>query len=223
VVYSMDEGSGVDTGKLQMIPSQGGREIGRWLREFAGDVPDGAEIVEVGCWLGAGTAELLQGAVDGARVHTYDRWIANDDEVRKAAAQGVELAPGQDTLPTVKEFLEPFTSHRKKPWISAKPRICYHAGSLRKIEWHGLPIGLYVDDATKVDELWAEAMRAFKPHFIEGAVLVLMDYHFDERAGERYGAQKRYMAQRAVEYELIDDRLAGTTAAAFGYRKPIMD
>lgn len=215
----MDEGSGVGDGTLQMIPSQGGREIGPWLRRYAGEVPDGAEIVEVGCWLGAGTAELLQGARDGARVHTYDRWIANDDEVRKAAAQGVELAPGQDTLPLVKGWLSVVANNRKKPWISSRPRVCYHAGSLRKIDWHGLPIGLYVDDATKVDELWAEAMRAFQPHFIDGAVLVLMDYHFDEKAGERYGAQKRYMARHAGCFELIGDRMAETTAAAFRYLK----
>ena len=40
------------------IPSMGGRRFGSLLRRLACDALSGTSIVEVGCWLGAGTAQL---------------------------------------------------------------------------------------------------------------------------------------------------------------------
>ena len=45
----------------EKIPSMGGTEIGALLREAARNAPSNTAIVEVGCWLGAGTAQLALG------------------------------------------------------------------------------------------------------------------------------------------------------------------
>ena len=187
------------------FPSQGGAEIGDWLEAYATNVPKGATIVEAGCWLGAGTAALALGALEsGAPIHVYDRWCATSAEVEKAAAYGIELAYGQNTLARVQMALDCFAVD-----------IYYHRGDLRQARWGGYPIGLYVDDATKIAPIWQRAMDIFRPHFIPGAVLVLMDFHFDEKGGWQYAAQKQYMAENAQSFEMIADRMGGTTAAAF--------
>ena len=192
------------------FPSQGGVEIGPWLEKYAAAVPPASLIVEVGCWLGAGTAFLALGAPDDAIIHVFDRWHATAEEVDKAAKFGVKLTEGQDTLAMVAERLAPF-----------REDIQYHQGNIKTITWDEGPIALYVDDATKVAPLWERAMAVFKPHFVpRETILVLMDYHFDEKAPrepEKYAAQKRYMAAYPKEFELIEDRMAGTTAAAFRY------
>ena len=189
------------------IPSQGGTEIGPWLYELASQCPGGSSIVEVGCWLGAGTYHLARGALHthnpAVEVHCYDRWTANEQEIEKARKFGVELRLGEDTLPRVQKTLS-----------SLAARVYYHKGDIREAQWDGRPIALYVDDATKVDSLWRHAMKTFRPSFILGAHLVLMDYHFDEKAGPAYAAQKRYMAQHS-EFRLVQERLGGTTTAIF--------
>lgn len=191
------------------LPSQGGVEIGPWLDRLAQGVPEGAAIVELGCWLGGGTAHLALGSLlSEAPVHTFDRWSATNQEVQKARRYGIALKENMDTLPLVQELLRPIPA-----------AITYHRCNIKEVEWRGGRIGLFVDDATKVEPLWSHAMSVFKPHFIDGAMLVLMDYYFYESAGERYAAQKRYMADHAKEFTLIEERMAGTTAAVFRYRK----
>lgn len=187
------------------LPSMGGREISPVLMTLAQEIPQGQAIVEVGCWLGAGTASLAIGSLSsGAPIHVYDRWRASAEEVKKAAAAGVTLQEGQDTLPLVRANLEPFGAD-----------ITWHQGSLNKATWEGGPIGLYVDDASKSPELWHRATKTFLPYVPVGGVLVLMDYYFFEKRGARYKAQYRWMATRGDRYEQIGDHVAGTTAAVF--------
>ena len=190
------------------LPSQGGVEIGPWLEGYAAEVPRNSSIVEIGCWLGAGTAFLALGAMAKAtEIHVYDRWRVVGDEAEKARRWKIKLRDGEDTLPLVKRFLSPFPA-----------LIRYHKGDVRQAIWSNGPIGLYVDDATKVELIWEHAVRTFFPSFIRGeTILVLMDYHFDEKAGPKYGAQKRWMAAHRNRFELIEERMGGTTAAAFRY------
>ena len=87
------------------LPSMGGKEIGAFLRRVARDAPQGSAIVEVGCWLGAGTAQLALGvreraAGDTIPIIAYDRWVARESEVEKASKQaGLSFIKGMDTLP----------------------------------------------------------------------------------------------------------------------------
>ena len=69
---------------------QGDRSV---LRNLARHAPAGTSIVEVGTWLGAGTAQLALGIRERARpsevaLHCYDRWQANRSEITKAAGCG---------------------------------------------------------------------------------------------------------------------------------------
>lgn len=187
------------------LPSMGGREIGAALMMMAGHVPEGQAIVEVGSWLGSGTAHLAMGARhSGAPVHAYDRWKASEQEVAKAAASGIAFEPGQDTLPWVKEKLAPF-----------RVPIHFHQGGLKEAAWDGRPIGLYVDDASKSPELWRRATKVFLPHVPIGGILVLMDYFFFEQKGNRYRAQYRWMATRGDRFRMLEHHVGGTTAAIF--------
>ena len=190
------------------FPSQGGVEIGQWLEKYASEVPKGSAIVEVGCWLGAGTAHLALGAMySGAPIHCYDRWTATEQEVAKAERFGVNLWEGQDTLPLVMKNLDRFDAE-----------IHYHKGSIKELAWKGQPIGLYVDDATKIEPLWLHAMDVFGPHFVpRETYLILMDFRFYEKAGDKYAAQRDYMAEHSQSFQLIEDRLADTSAALFKY------
>lgn len=187
------------------LPSMGGREIGTALMMLAEAVPPGQAIVEVGCWMGSGTAHMALGAREnGTPIHCFDRWKANLAEVRKAAQFGVTLERGQDTLPLVRENLEPFGAD-----------IAFHQGGLLKSAWSGGPIGLYVDDASKSPELWHHAVRTFIPNVPVGGFLVLMDFYFFEKAGARYKAQYRWMATRGDQFRMLEHHVAGTTAAIF--------
>ncbi len=194
------------------FPSQGGVQIGPWLENYAAEVPRGSAIVELGSWLGAGTAHLALGAKkSGAEIHVYDRFrCASDEEQTKAAKFGVKLEIGDDTLPLVMASLVHFGVGIHYNRQSFKPGI--------PVKWDDTPVGLYCDDLSKVEYLWSYAMRTFRPHFIPGkTVLVLMDFFFYEEKGPNYAAQKLYMQQHSKEFELIEERLAGTTTATFRY------
>lgn len=195
-----------DFERAQSLPSMGGREIGETLMRLAADIPEpGQAIVEVGCWLGSGTAHLAIGArQSGAPIHVYDRWTATGAEVEKAARFGVTLEKGGDTLPRVRENLEPFGSD-----------ITYHKGNLRHATWHGQPIGLYVDDASKQPDSWRHVTRTFLPHIPVGGFLVLMDFYFFEKAGPQYKAQWRWMVGQKERFKCWGDHVEGTTAAIF--------
>lgn len=191
------------------FPSQGGVEIGDYLAKYASEAPAGSAIVEVGCWLGAGTAHLALGAMQNIAVEMYvfDRWKFDEWEVKKARDRGFDIKLGEDTLPRVAESLTRFP-------VS----ITYFKGNIIDARWDkNKPIGLYVDDAAKKERFFTHAMETFGPAFIPGrTILVLMDYNFDEKAGPVYAAQKRYMRGNA-RFEQIEDRIGGTSAAVFRY------
>lgn len=190
------------------FPSQGGVEIGPWLEKYAAGVPAGSAIVEVGCWLGGGTAHLALGAIQSrAVIYTHDRFMCVGQEKEKAERYRINLTAHEDTLPRVKAALDHFGVE-----------IVYRKINLKNLTWDSGPIGLYVDDATKVEPLWLKAMEVFKPHFLAGKThLFLQDYHFDLKGGPNYAAQKRYMKKHAKEFQLIEDKLAGTSCALFRF------
>jgi hypothetical protein len=185
----------------------GGVQIGPWLTGDAERCAPDTAIVELGCWLGAGTAHLALGAMrSGAPIHCYDRWRSSAHEVRKAAAYGVALEVGEDLLPRVRRSLRPFPV-----------AIHYHRGEIAEARWEGGPIGLYVDDASKAD-LWLHSMAVFSPWFVAGLTrLFLMDFHHTRYVGGDGLTQERWIAERAARFELVASRLADTSCAVFRY------
>lgn len=169
------------------FPHMGGVGISQWLREYAAAVPADQAIVETGCWLGGGTAQMA--LVAKCPIYVYDWWQASAAEVEKAARFGVKLKPKQDTLPMVEEALKPFGAD-----------ITFAKGLIDQAKYDGPPIGLFVNDAGK--KKLPRILKIFQKRFAPNAIVVLMDYHF--KAGQSF-----------PDGEMLDDWLAGTTAAVF--------
>ena len=187
------------------IPSMGSAAIGPWLRRWASECS--TNIVEVGSWLGAGTAQLALGArMSGASIHVYDQWQANAREVRSAGLSGVELQEGQDTLPLVRDFLKPF-----------KADITFHKGDIHQATWTGNPIGMYIDDAAKRPRAFHHVLKTFAPSWEDGCILVLMDFWYFESAGWRYRPQWLWSWLKRGRLEPLGDRFPGVSARAFRY------
>lgn len=214
--YRSTGSGGSDLSDLEIyasaFPEMGGTRIGPWLRRWAAECD--TNIVELGAWLGAGTAQLCLGAKSSsAVVHTYDRWTATQDEVKKAEEYGINLEVGEYTLPRVRHWLAPFDVD-----------IRFHEGSL--YEWsppHG-PIGLYVDDAGKMRRPFNYKMETFLPHCTDGCVLVLMDFwYFKKFSGVKrwlHQYQYRYMGRNRRHFECVADQLTpGSSAAVFRLRR----
>lgn len=164
----------------EQIPSMGGLKIGDFLRGAARDdaIP-GTAIVELGSWLGSGTAQLALGLRDrkddhGIAIHCFDRWEADESEVAKASAAGLDIAVGQDTLPVVKDLLAPFDVP-----------ISYHQGWIQEQTWDGTPISVFVVDACKTSKPFFAALKTFGASWIPGTtVIFLMDYYYWRKSGK---------------------------------------
>ena len=165
-----------------MIPSMSGREIGAELRLWASQAESGTAIVELGVWLGAGTENLGLGAMDSNKnveIHCFDRFIANDSEVKRALLDGVILKKNQDTLPVAKKNLSRFG-------IS----IVYHKRNILSARWKNKPISLYIDDVCKRTDKFQHAIKTFSPYWIPGkTIVVLMDYYWHLRHPKEKDAQ----------------------------------
>jgi hypothetical protein len=196
------------------FPSMGSREIGSFLRKLAREAPPDTAIVEVGSWLGAGTAQLALGVCERApdrsvTIHAYDRWRASESEVGKALlGAGLRLSPGEDTLPFVMKKLRPFGA-----------RIIFTKGELEGFDWSGRPISVYVDDAAKVPSWFYHVLRTFGPSWIPGdTVLVLMDFHHWKKTGQPdHRCQQNFIEAHPAHFSQIED-LRRRSNAAFLYR-----
>ncbi|GAB5448825.1 class I SAM-dependent methyltransferase [Gymnodinialimonas sp.] len=203
----------------QSIPAMSGYEIGAYLRAVAAKVKAPQCIVEIGPWLGANTAQMGAGTMDAeapATIHAYDLFQARSDEVRKAAALGIEIAQGEDTRPLVRQLIAPFGG-----------KVALHKGDIMDITWDGAPVGLYVDDAAKTPTHFYNMMATFAPSFVPGeTIVVLMDYHFWEdrptwRARKRFRVQRNLVERFPDSFEEIkNDVFEGSVMAAFRFVKP---
>ena len=195
------------------IPSMGGREIGKYLREYASQVKSNFSVVEVGAWLGAGTAQICLGILEGKNnvpLFVYDRFFASKSEIEKAGKQGVKLKPKQNTLKIVSKFISNFNC-----------RVKFNRCNITAIKkYKGEKIGMYVDDASKSSDKFKHVMKIFKKHFVPGeTILVFMDYFYFEWSGhgEKHKYQFNYM-QDNKEFEFIKRLLPDKSAAVFLYR-----
>jgi hypothetical protein len=199
------------------IPSMGGTEIGPQLRKAVRQAPPDTSIVEVGSWLGAGTAQLAlgvreRGSAGSVAIHCYDRWEATDQEVEKAARmKNMSLRAGDDTLPWVMQTLRPF----------GVP-INFVKCDLRDATWDGGPISVYLDDAAKTPQKFFHMLKTFGPHWIPGStVVVLMDFHYWEKTGsDKHQCQKRFIENYREHFTLVEG-FRTDTCDAFAYRKAI--
>lgn len=160
------------------IPSMGGRQIGDILQKSVMRLPADSVVIEVGTWMGAGTAQVAMALLDLKRenkIYTYDRFVVSSRQPEKAAREGLVLKDGEDSYNVVKKLLEPF------------PNITIVKAELTdgfQYEFNQ-PIGLYIDDACKSVKKFLPAMKAFSPYFIpDETVLILMDFYLWKKSGK---------------------------------------
>ena len=181
------------------FPSMGGRQIGEHIRNAVKQIPDGVAIVELGTWMGAGTAQAALAVVDYEKdnpIYTYDRFIVSGRQPMKAAREGVNLKPGTSNYELVKGMLSvfpvPITVIRKE---------------IRKSEYHGGPIGLYIDDACKQESNFLETQRIFWRHFIPGVTIcIFMDFYLWKKTGdEKHKFQYNFITARPDRFKYLKD------------------
>lgn len=202
--------------KADSFPSMGGVELGPFLRRLGRDADPDAAIVEVGVWLGAGTAQIAYGLAERRlsgeptpAIHAYDRFWASRSEVAKAAAAGVELDKGGDTAPWVAEALRPFGAE-----------VFLHKGDLDLLSWSAGPIGVFILDAAKGPRQFRNMMRIFGPFWRPGrTTVVLMDYAYYKFGGKaEFECQARFVEAHPDAFEPIDLGIEDPgTMAAFRY------
>jgi hypothetical protein len=197
-----------------MIPSMGGDEIGRLLYEYAYNVKTGCAIVELGCWLGAGTIHLARGVRDsyrGVKIHAYDNFKAGKSQIDKADKFGVEL-DGKNNLTIFHGYLASG---------DVADYVIPHKGDIKKATWTNKPIGLHIDYACKRKAAFDKAIETFSPAWIAGeTIVVLMDYWYFQRPGKDNGLKYQYdwMRRHKKHFEVVVDRLhKRVPGAAFRY------
>jgi len=186
------------------IPSMGGDRLKPFFDRVVVDLPENTAVVEVGTWLGAGTAQIASalrhsGLDEMIAIHCFDRWIASKSEALKASKAGLNMREGDDTLPLVKSMLSPLNSS-----------IHFHKGDLIETEWDNGLISLYIDDAAKNPELFYHVLRTFGPSWIPGkTILILMDFYYWKKEKGRksriHRCQQDFIEQYPDHFEIIKD------------------
>ena len=196
----------------ERIPFMQEMETKRRLQALAHDVLPDTAVVEIGSWLGAGTAQLALGLRDRVgddcvQIHCYDHWRATLRDVTRAARRGMQLRVGEDLLPRVERTLAPF----------GVP-VTFHQGALEDAKWHGEPISLYIDDTATTPGLFYRTLCTFGPSWVPGkTVIMLMDSKFWKRTERENTFQKQVIETYSHCFEPI----ARNGSALFRYTAPL--
>jgi hypothetical protein len=173
------------------IPAMTSEQIHKYLEELGSKWTGQGVAMELGCWLGASARALLYGLFQANYNKTFwafDAWVANKDQIPKAAAQGVCLAVGQDTLPLFMDNIEvcPCPVDAIKGTLPATLKY-----------YNREPIEICLFDAPKTDPTFTDCINALSPYWIEGVtVLGLLDYDFYLR----HKGQKREAFRAPVRF-----------------------
>jgi hypothetical protein len=213
-----------ETSNYKGIPAMSPPEVHQYLKEIGQSWTGAGAAVEVGSWLGATSAALLDGLVEAGYDRpfwAFDRWRANESEVRKAAEWDVRLTLHQDLLPSyIKSVSKIYpnlqTIKGKVPWK-------FHSYS-------GDPMEVCLFDAPKRNPVFDDCIRFCEPHFIPGVtVLGLMDYYFyrSRRDVQENSDWKKFLAPVAFiekfsdHFTLLREFPENGSCAFFRYEKPI--
>ncbi|OFY64766.1 MAG: hypothetical protein A2Y71_06245 [Bacteroidetes bacterium RBG_13_42_15] len=189
-----------------------------YLRDIGRQWTGHGVAVELGSWLGATAVALLEGLVEvgyNRPFYCFDKWMANDEQVRKAQAAGVEIQYRQDLLPLFLENVKPVYNNI----VPIKGRI---PDKLR--QYSGEPIEILLFDAPKREPVFTRAVNALRPFWIDGMVWGLMDYNFwqsreTDLEQEIYQAPVRWMNKHKGEFELMSDWSEESSSVFYRYIK----
>ena len=163
-------------------------------------------IVELGAWLGAGTAQLALGLAGQARRagHSFlDQFRVTPGDFGWASKRGLALELGQDTRAMVGASLAPFGQN-----------VRLHA-AVQRAELERRADRPLVDDMTKWPVPFHHALVTFGPSWVPGVTtIVLMDYLYWRKAKpstsghcSASGASWRRIANISNRYDRLRDRL----------------
>ena len=173
--------------EVEGVPAMTSTQVHNYLEELGKSWTGQGVAMELGCWLGASSIALLKGLIQAGYNKPYwafDAWMATRDQIPKAAAQGVRLKLGQDTLPLFKENVEK---------VYNRLRMCKGGLPSTLSYFNYEPIEICLFDAPKTDPTFTDCIKALSPYWIPGTtILGLLDYHFYQRHVGR--KRKRFRA-----------------------------
>jgi len=214
----------METANYKGIPAMSPPEVHQYLNEIGQGWTGQGVAMEAGCWLGATSVALLDGLVKAGYdkpFWAFDRWRANEAEVRKAREQGVSLKINQNLLPL---YLE--NTMRIYNSVSATP------GNIPRtlLTYSKKPIEICVFDAPKRNPTFRKSMELVLPYFIPGVtVLGLMDYYFYARRRDtqrkvdwvEFMAPVKFMETYSEHFTELKDFEENGSCKFFRYEKQI--
>lgn len=214
----------METSNMKGIPAMSPSVVHDYIRDLGRNWTGQGVAMEVGCWLGATSAALLEGLVEAQYDQLYwafDRWTANESEVRKAGEQKVSLKIGQD-LRSI--FLENTKS------IYPKVHAIRGLAPFILNKFNGEPIEICMFDAPKRNPVFINSIRKLEPYFIPGVtVLGLLDYYFYRRRRDllkkldwnRFLAPVKFIDTYSDHFTKLEEFPDDGSCAFFRYEKPI--
>lgn len=193
-----------DYKKIGKTPSMNPKQVHEYLHEIGKNWTGQGVVVELGSWLGGSAISLLEGLVEAdynRTFYAFDRWRANDGEVRKANKQGSKIHFKQDLKPiflnNVKEVYENI--------LAVQGNI---EKSIHQVQWPDIEICIF--DAPKKNPIFSKCIRALAPYWIPGVtILGLMDYHhhkkFSGKAKDDLLAPVNFINNNKECFEMIKD------------------
>lgn len=171
-----------------MVNSKREEDIFNFIEKTCMNLNDDEAIVELGCWLGYITSNILYALVKHNKnnpVYVYDNFVINENEKIKAGKRGLILKNGEDSLKLVKDNLKPF----------GYDNIYYIKTRIEEVkEFNENKIGFLIDDATKGKRAWDVSLNVFFPKLTTNSKIFLMDYnHYKKSGKDVHKNQKRYM------------------------------
>lgn len=183
------------------IPSMGGKELGPFFDKYISNMDNGLSVVEIGAWLGAGTAQmalaLCRNGKSDSKMYIYDRFKITKSEREKAEKQGLKIKAGTDSLPYVKKTLAPFS---KVISMSFKKTDAHKAKYKSTAK-----IGLFVIDTAKRGEQFDAVMKHFRKHFVPGkTICFFMDYYYYLHRDDESLKHQKDVIEASGKYEELD-------------------
>lgn len=145
----------LDSAWTTTIPRMVGETDVEVLRRLAGGLPDGARILEIGCWLGGLSQQLSR----FGRLDVVDHFIWS--EANDQRHPGI-LAPGESFLP---QFRALARHHGYDVEV--------HEADYRQFHWQGGPLDLVVIDAPRSAPDLLAALRALRDGLAEHTIIAV--------------------------------------------------
>jgi len=214
----------METANYKGIPAMSTPEVHQYLNELGRGWTGQGVAMEVGCWLGATSAALLDGLVEAGYDKLYwafDKWRSNEAEVQKAYDQKVLLGISQDLLPI-------FLKNTK----SIYPKVHAVQGIIPPIlnMFNLTPIEICLFDAPKSNPVFSDSIHKLLPYFIPGVtVLGLLDYYFYLRRKEdqlkkdweKFLVPVQFIEEHRDNFTVLRDFKENSSCVFFRYEKPI--